>query len=686
MDALIKLIGEREAWLMHRILGYAKKQGYVRYTSTMVEAWRQSISGLSEAFMMALAKGECLEFTPEETFQNDSVSAFGVLEAQKHRSRGITLGMFMGLMKYYRQAYWDLVTHHVAGADQGVYLHAVQRFFDRVELAFCCEWCQVGDRELLDDLQDKNRVMTNEKNKFLTIFESMHVPAAFLDIDDHIVHVNYAWQNFFLGEKAPGASYYDSQQVSHLVPLWLMDILHKAALHDEFLFEKQVETLLGTRFFQIKIKRMLDVSDKFQGRLVVLNDITSRREAEQELELARENLQKRVDAQTAELLEANAMLAQEIAERKRMEASLIKLERLRAQEDVAQGISHNLNNILTGVQFPAQFIQTLTDDARILEYAELIVRGSERAAGVVKRLQKAMGGKNKLQKLEAVNTQDIVEEVIEETRPRWETALAQRGRVINIVTRFEDVPCIWGTVSEFHDIVLNLIMNAIDALPNGGTICIETSRRDDRVCLSVSDDGLGMSEETLKRIFEPFFTTKADVGSGLGLASIYGTVTQWNGVVEVESELGKGSTFYICLPVASGEDWHGERIHRKMKLLLVEDDLQTSKLLMELLKPDYDVLLAQDGQEALDIFQSQGCDIALIDFSIPVYSGDVVARAMRKEGSQTVTVLITGWVLEPDDVRLLDFDFFIQKPLSPRKVQETLVRARALIGERAGVV
>jgi len=274
---LSQLVLDSEDWLMDRILEYAQARGYTIYTSTLKEAWRLSISGLSKSLLQAIGMGlEKLELFPEEDYKVDPIASFGVREAKLHRERGVELGMFLSLMKYYRQTYLDLI--YSAGFESD-YLQEcrliVIRFFDRVELGFCTEWASHGESAKTHELQAKNRDMTNEKNKYLTIFESLQEPAILLDVDNRVVNVNHAWIQLFEGEAVPGSVYYGREPVERNLP-WLADGLRVVAdaVTYEQVLEKTVETARGTRDFFVKIKRMQDVSNKFAGAVILLTDIT----------------------------------------------------------------------------------------------------------------------------------------------------------------------------------------------------------------------------------------------------------------------------------------------------------------------------------------------------------------------------------------------------------------------------
>ena len=166
---------------MARVLGYAKERGYTIYTSTLVEAWRLSISGLSKSILMAIDQHQDPpELSPDEDLTGDPLAQFGIVEAQRHRERGVSLAMFLGLMKYYRQSYLDLLADQDWPPPTGEhYALFVNRVFDRIEIGFTTEWAGGNSERTAHELQVKNLFMTNEKNKYLTIFESIPSPCLF---------------------------------------------------------------------------------------------------------------------------------------------------------------------------------------------------------------------------------------------------------------------------------------------------------------------------------------------------------------------------------------------------------------------------------------------------------------------------------------------------------------------------
>lgn len=292
---------------MQRVLAYARRQNYTQYTSTLAEAWRLSISELSKAILQACdAHTAPPELDPDTDYRQDPIAAFGIVEAQRHRTRGISLSMFLGLLKYYRQSYVDLVEDSAmspqARAEARLF---VERCFDRIEIGFCSEWLGSSESERMVELQSTNRRMTNEKNKYLTIFESLQDPAVLLDASDQIVNINHAGLQLLQMSVAPGAAYYGEAASQQVIP-WIEDI--KRRLHESrervVDFEMAVETKEGRRYFHVKERKMLDVSEKFRGSIVLLDDITFRKQAEERLaayahELALKNKQLNEDLDLA---------------------------------------------------------------------------------------------------------------------------------------------------------------------------------------------------------------------------------------------------------------------------------------------------------------------------------------------------------------------------------------------------
>ena len=356
----------------------------------------------------------------------------------------------------------------------------------------------------------------------------------------------------------------------------------------------------------------------------------------------------------------------DITERKQMEEELIRTQRLRASGELSAGISHNLNNILTGVLMPAQFLKLKIDDPEILEDVDDIIAAGLRAKDLAHRLHMSVRGIEE-GKLQSIPVNEVIQEAIQTTRPRWKDESESKGIGIEMEMHLKDIPSIQGTRTRLHDILTNFIFNAVDAMPQGGTITIRTQLVDDRVQLTFTDTGIGMDQETKMRVFEPFFTTKMDIGTGLGLSTVYNTVVQWGGTIEVDSAPGEGTTFTLHLPIWKEEKieesaQREERQVRPGKVLIIDDDEGVCSMLSHLLERDHDVETVTNSRQALEEFDPGYYDVALIDLGMSGMSGDRLAREIRRRDPLVSTVLITGWELSEDDPRREPFDFQLAKP------------------------
>jgi signal transduction histidine kinase/DNA-binding response OmpR family regulator len=348
---------------------------------------------------------------------------------------------------------------------------------------------------------------------------------------------------------------------------------------------------------------------------------------------------------------------------------LIRLERLRALGEMAVGVSHNLNNLLVAVLVPAQFLLKATKDPEILREASDIVAAGRRAADLVRRLHRSVQIRDE-EPLEPVAIGELIEEAVASTRPKWKDESERKGVRIRLETEIGTLPLLQGIVSELHEVLTNLIFNAVDALPAGGRIWLRAYLEGEEGVIAVGDNGVGMDEEVRRRVFEPFFTTKDDVGTGLGLSTVYNTVTRCGGNIDIDSEPGRGSTFTVRLPLwkkalpepveAVAED----KSRTSGRILVVEDDAVVRQVLNSLLEAEHQVETTSSGSEAIEWVKKGSYDVALIDLGMPEMRGDLVAEAMRQVDPTLATVLITGWQLDADHPSLAFFDFYLQKPFN----------------------
>jgi PAS domain-containing protein len=295
MMKLIPILTSGENWLIDRILHYARMQDYVKYTSTLKEAWRLSINGLTEAVCEGLKSGINFELLPDDDYTEDPLSRFGVIEAAKHRERGIRLSMFLGLFKYYRESYYDLIyDRKFSRDDEYKIILTLSRIFDRIEIGFVSAWADTAADARQLELENLNRIMTNEKNQFLTVVESIASPVFFLDDQRRINYINIASSKLLKIFHVPGGYYYNRENISIELPVWVKrhaDHFFSEKLTD-YNFEDSDCESDAKRSYIGRISRMEDVSEKFSGVVIILNDITERKEAEDKLTIHKDELEK----------------------------------------------------------------------------------------------------------------------------------------------------------------------------------------------------------------------------------------------------------------------------------------------------------------------------------------------------------------------------------------------------------
>jgi CheY-like chemotaxis protein len=255
-----------------------------------------------------------------------------------------------------------------------------------------------------------------------------------------------------------------------------------------------------------------------------------------------------------------------------------------------------------------------------------------------------------------VDLNQVLMQVIDLTRARWSNIPQERGVVVRVESDLDSkLPKILGAESEMRDAFTNLLLNAVDAMPDGGTITLRTRQaaRDSQVVVEVQDTGIGMSETTRSRCLEPFFTTKGERGTGLGLTSVFGMVQRHGGDFEIDSELGRGTTMRMIFPSAptgmSASDHQPVTKLRPLRLLLIDDDPLLLRSLRDALELDeHEVVTADGGQAGIDAFAlsvkaGEKFDAVITDLGMPYVDGRKVAARIRQLSGQIPIIMLTGW-------------------------------------------
>ncbi len=246
-------------------------------------------------------------------------------------------------------------------------------------------------------------------------------------------------------------------------------------------------------------------------------------------------------------------IAEDITERKKVEAALMQSEKLMAMGVMTSGIAHEFNNILAIILGFGQLLKKGSgrDRNKLENGIRIIIDAANDGADIVRRMQDFTNLKKDPLKLKPVDLREVLKQVIDYTMPRWKNMALANGIIYHLDMKgLRDVPLTMGSPSELREVFTNIINNALDAMPDGGTLSLSTWREHDNLFVTISDSGEGMCEEIKKKVFDPFFSTKMPEGSGLGLSSTYGIIGRHGGRIEVESEVGSGTTFTVSIPVS----------------------------------------------------------------------------------------------------------------------------------------
>ncbi len=380
------------------------------------------------------------------------------------------------------------------------------------------------------------------------------------------------------------------------------------------------------------------------------------------------------------------IIMRDVSEKKKIEEQLIQSEKLRVMGQMASGVAHDFNNILSiilgNTELLVMEIEILNPE-QIKKQLKVIETSALDAAKIVRRMQEFTRIRADKEYLK-VDINEIVEEMKEMSKPRWKDQAQGKGINIELIPILEkDLPHIMGNPSELREVLTNMIFNSIDAMPEGGKILIETKSVDKEVHILVTDTGIGISKELRRRIFDPFFTTKGVVSDGLGLSIAFSIISRHGGRIEVESEEGKGTTFTIILP-ASFEIKKDEKKSiqtREVKtanILVIDDEKMVRNILGSLLiHGGHNVYKASSGKEGLDIFDKEAIDLVFTDMGMHGMSGWEVAKAIKAKDPRIPVALITGWGIQIDDEKMKEngADIILNKPFKLKQVLDLVAEA-----------
>ncbi|MBI5369469.1 MAG: response regulator [Planctomycetes bacterium] len=417
----------------------------------------------------------------------------------------------------------------------------------------------------------------------------------------------------------------------------------------------------------------------------------------------------RVRAEAA-LRDSHRRLEETLANLRALEQQVARQERLRALGQLSSGIAHDFNNLLSPILGFTEILQCnpelLADSKRVAEYLERIHSAAVGATAVVARMREFYRERAVDEPLRPVDLNQTVTDALALTQPRWRDQALAQGRSIRIEHDLApDLPQLGGDAAALRDAWINLLLNAVDALPTGGTITLRTcTPAPDKVRIEVEDDGAGMTEDVRQRCVEPFFTTKGVKGSGLGLAMVYGIVERHGGALEIASTPGQGTRMTVEFPVraavpaavdaapaapaaatpgAEADPASGARAGRPLRVLVVEDEPQLRQLLQEFLALEgHEAVCAGEGVEGLARLGAEGFDAVFTDRAMPGMAGDQFAREVKLRAPRTPVVMITGYgvLMQAAGELPAGVDRLLSKPITRAALRAAL--AAAMGGEK----
>ena len=433
-------------------------------------------------------------------------------------------------------------------------------------------------------------------------------------------------------------------------------------------FETEVRRKDGTKIWisqNVRVVRDTEGAVRyFEG---TLEDITGRRQAADSLR------------------EVNTELEKALADLKNTQQQVIQQERLRALGQMASGIAHDFNNALMPVTGFAELLLAspaiLDDKKKTISYLEIIRTAAGDATHIVARLREFYRTNENSDVFVQVDIKRLAQQAITLTQPKWKNQAQASGAEIRMVGELEDVPSILGDESALREVLTNLIFNAVDAMPRGGTLTLRTCRAGEQGVIEVSDTGLGMSEEVRERCMEPFFSTKGERGTGLGLAMVFGIVQRHEGKIDIRTQAGNGTTFSIRFPLrtmaAGAADAPDASPRQKaLRVLVVDDEPQVREVLAAFLESDgHQVRTADHGVDGLRCFLDGTFDIVITDRAMPGMSGGQMAAAIKQFSPKMPIVLLTGFHAANGNDDFSSIDVIANKPITLPALRETISKA-----------
>jgi signal transduction histidine kinase len=411
--------------------------------------------------------------------------------------------------------------------------------------------------------------------------------------------------------------------------------------------------------------------------LMRLRNLLLTRFLRQEIEAQNQRLEEKVAARTIELEQA-------LAELRKTHEHLLQNERLSAFAEMAGGVVHDFNNALMSI---IGYTDILLDNSDLMDQRETLVdilrtinTAGNDAAEVVSRLRDFYRPRSEAEPLTAEDINKLIEDAVRMSQPKWKSQASSEGRDILVDMDLAKLPLSRCNAAEIREVIVNLLFNAVDAMPGGGMINLRTARIDNEIVLEISDTGVGMPEEVRCRCLEPFFTTKGERGTGLGLSAAFGIVKRHEGRIEIESKVNRGTTFRILLPIRAARQTPDILENRSaalpLDILLVDDDRNARDIVLNYLESDHHaVTVASSGNEALNLLEAGAFDLIVTDQAMPGLTGLQLAKVARRIDPNIGIIVLTALGVPPGATAMAA-NAIIEKPITRLQLHAEIARIR----------
>lgn len=433
-----------------------------------------------------------------------------------------------------------------------------------------------------------------------------------------------------------------------------------------------------------------------------------RKRAQVALQHAHHELEERVAARTADLREANDRLHAEVAERKRAEEQTLesnqqlsaalealqaaqgerlRRERFRALGQMASGIAHEFNNVLTPIIGYTDFLlgrdDGFTDPAALRSTLEKIRAAAQSGARAVSRVRDFARAEAGI--FGPVDVRDLIEGAVALTEPMWKDEALAAGVTIALATQIETADQIHGDPAQLRELLTQLLFNAIHSIRRRGMIAVRASRAEGQVVITVEDDGGGMTEARRRQCLDPSALTATHDGRAAGMAIVHGILQRHKGRLEIDSDEGWGSKVRVYLPAVASKNVITPAANlpppvKGLRVLLADDEPMVREVIAMYLSEDgHEIVAAADGREALEKFEEGGFDLVLTDRSMPEMNGDQLAAEVKKRSPHTPVLLLTGYgdVMTSEGEKPPGVDTIISKPFTMESLRTAF---RAAVG------